>query len=435
MKALDNNFNNFDPLGTNDFNGKNADTNSYGNGNFQEPPSPQPQSYSPQSGYYYPKKPVKPKKVKKNKNGIGIVKLIACCLVCSIIAASASAGAIYYLIGNNTIASPSGTTTNITVDKSSTNVVSAIAEKTVPSVVGIAATTSVNSFFGFSTDSSSEGSGVVYSEDGYIITNYHVISSVVESTTSGKISVYLSTDSETAIEASVVGYNSDYDLAVIKIDKSGLTAIEFADSNDVSVGDMAVAIGNPGGLNYMSSVSSGIISGLNRTIQLEGTAQMKLLQTDAAINPGNSGGALVDCNGKLIGINSSKISSEEYEGMGFAIPSNTVKKVVSNIINNKDKTYAYVGVTVSTSYTEEMLESVGYPAGAVVESVTEGSPADKIGIKSADIIVSFDGVEIKNYEDYNNERLKHSPGETVSITVYRNGKNLEGSITLGESNN
>ena len=400
---MDNN-NNFDPLGENQ---NNQSENIH---DYEYHYKPEPQSYSPQSGYYYAPKPQKPAKKKKS---FSLGSLIACCLICALIASAASTGAVYYLTKDDSVASGNGgTTTNISVDKQSTNLVSAIAEKAVPSVVGIAVKASVNTFFGFSTDTSSEGSGVVYTDDGYIITNYHVISMAVENESRGaQISVYLSSDPDTAIPATVIGYNSDYDLAVIKIEKTGLTAMEFADSNEVGVGDIAVAIGNPGGQQFMSSVSSGIISGLNRTIQL------------------------VDCYGKLIGINSSKISSEEYEGMGFAIPSNTVKKVVSNIINNKDKKYAYVGVKVSTDYTAEDLKSMGYPAGAVVESVTDDSPADKIGIRSADIIVNFDGVDINDYEDYNTERLKHEPGETINITIYRNGKNYDAQLTLGESNN
>lgn len=427
---MDNNYNNnnFDPLG------ENRNSQSDNIHDYEYHYKPEPQSYSPQSGYYYAPKAPKPTKKKKN---FSLGAMVACCLICAILASAVSTGAVYYMVkDNNTASVIDGGTTNINVDAQSTNLVSAIAEKSVPSVVGIAVTASVNTFFGFSTDTSSEGSGVIYSDDGYIITNYHVISMAIESSSkTAQISVYLSSDPETAIPATIVGYNSDYDLAVIKIEKTGLTAMEFADSNEVEVGDVAVAIGNPGGQQFMSSVSSGIVSGLNRTIQLEGTTQMKLLQTDAAINPGNSGGALVDCYGKLIGINSSKISSEEYEGMGFAIPSNTVKKVVSNIINNKDKVYAYVGVKVSTDYTAEDLEAMGYPAGAVVESVTEGSPADNIGVRSADIIINFDGVEIRDYEDYNTERLKHEPGETINITIYRNGKNYDAQLTLGESNN
>ena len=432
---LDNNYNNFDPLGENN---QNTDNNVYSSPEQTTYSSPTPNSYSPQSGYYYPQKPVKPTK-KKKSNMVSAKALVACCLICAIIASAGSGVAVYFLSSNqgdgNTL-SGGNTTTNITVDKQATNAVSAIAEKAVPSVVGISVTGSVDTFFGFSTDASSEGSGVIYSSDGYIITNYHVISMAVENNTSkASITVILSADKDEKIPATVVGYYSEYDLAVIKIEKEGLSAIEFADSNEVAVGDLAVAIGSPGGNQFMSSVSSGIISGLDRTLQLEGTAEMKLLQTDAAINPGNSGGALVNYNGQLVGINSSKISSEEYEGMGFAIPSNTVKKIVSDIINNKDKTYAYVGVTVSTDYTADYLIASGYPAGAVVESVAENSPADKIGIREYDIITEFNGVKISNYEEYNNERLKHNPGEEITIRIYRDGDYYEAALTLGESKN
>lgn len=390
------------------------------------------QSYSPYGSYYTQPRTVQP--IKSEKAKISFKTLICSCLICAIVSCGVSVGTIAYFSGK--LEGNSSSNTTINVDKASTNVVSAIAQKAIPSVVGIKATATTSSYYFFgSGQSSDEGSGVIYSKDGYIITNYHVISIAQENKSTGKISVYLSSNPEEAIEAKIIGYDEDYDLAVIKIEKSGLEAMTFADSNDVSVGDMAVAIGNPGGLDYMSSVSSGIISGLNRTIRLEGTTQMKLIQTDAAINPGNSGGALVNSNGELVGINSSKISSEEYEGMGFAIPSNTVKKQVNNIINNKDKKYAYVGVKISTDYSSEDLISMGYPAGAVIESVDEGSPADTAGIKEYDIITKFGDTEITDYNTYNNERLKHKPGDTVNITIYRNGRSLSGQITLGESNN
>lgn len=390
------------------------------------------QSYSPYGSYYTQPRTVQP--IKSEKAKFSFKTLICSCLICAIVSCGVSVGTVAYFSGK--LEGNSSSNTTINVDKASTNVVSAIAQKAIPSVVGIKATATTNSYYFFgSGQSSDEGSGVIYSKDGYIITNYHVISIAQENKSTGKISVYLSSNPEEAIEAKIIGYDEDYDLAVIKIEKSGLEAMTFADSNDVSVGDMAVAIGNPGGLDYMSSVSSGIISGLNRTIRLEGTTQMKLIQTDAAINPGNSGGALVNSNGELVGINSSKISSEEYEGMGFAIPSNTVKKQVNNIINNKDKKYAYVGVKISTDYSSEDLISMGYPAGAVIEGVDEGSPADTAGIKEYDIITKFGDTEITDYNTYNNERLKHKPGDTVNITIYRNGRSLSGQITLGESNN
>lgn len=377
-------------------------------------------------------------KIKKEKRKVSITALIACCLVCAIISGVvASAGVMFggkYISSLNSSDTGSSNSTVINVDKTASNVVSAVAQKVIPSVVGIRVTSSVTSWFGMSQEQSSEGSGVIYTSDGYIVTNYHVISSAATSS-SATLNVYLSNDPETAIHAKVIGYYSESDLAVIKIEKTGLAAAEFADSDKLEVGENAIAIGNPGGLEFMSSVSSGIISGLNRTLKLEGTDQMKLVQTDAAINPGNSGGALCNSQGQLIGINSSKISSTDFEGMGFAIPSNYVKTVCDDIINNKDAKKAYLGVKISTEYDEATLRSMGYPAGAVVEEVASNSPAENAGISKYDIITSFNGVDISNYSDYNKERLKAKPGENVKLTIYRNGRYYDVSVTLGESNN
>lgn len=379
-----------------------------------------------------------PRKKEKRKYPLGT--LIACCLICALLSgAVAAAGVLAFAPADQPQANSGGSAGNtvINVDKSATNNVSAVAKKVIPSVVGIRVTTSVTSFFGMSQESSGEGSGVIYTADGYIITNYHVISAAVSAgnKNSATISVFLSSDPETAVSAKVIGYNSESDLAVIKIEKTGLTPADFADSDALEVGEAAVAVGNPGGLQYMSSVSSGVISGLNRTIKLEGTSQMKLIQTDAAINPGNSGGALTNAAGEIIGINSSKISSTDFEGMGFAIPSNYVKQICDDIINNKDVRRAYLGVKISTDYDAETLISMGYPAGAVVEAVDESSPAYSAGIRASDIITSFDGVEISSYSDYNKARLGAKPGQKVSLTVYRNGRNYTVSVTLGESQN
>ncbi|MGN0556328.1 MAG: S1C family serine protease, partial [Acutalibacteraceae bacterium] len=379
-----------------------------------------------------------PRKKEKRKYPLGA--LIACCLICALLSgAVAAAGVLAFAPAGRSQANSGGSAGNtvINVDKSATNNVSAVAKKVIPSVVGIRVTTSVTSFFGMSQESSGEGSGVIYTADGYIITNYHVISAAVSAgnKSSATIGVFLSSDPETAVSAKVIGYNSESDLAVIKIEKTGLTPADFADSDALEVGEAAVAVGNPGGLQYMSSVSSGVISGLNRTIKLEGTSQMKLIQTDAAINPGNSGGALTNAAGEIIGINSSKISSTDFEGMGFAIPSNYVKQICDDIINNKDVRRAYLGVKISTDYDAETLISMGYPAGAVVEAVDESSPAYSAGIRASDIITSFDGVEISSYSDYNKARLGAKPGQKVSLTVYRNGRNYTVSVTLGESQN
>ncbi len=324
-------------------------------------------------------------------------------------------------------------TTNIVVDATAQTSAEAVAEKAGPSVVGIVVTNEVSHFFYGASSSAEEGSGIVYSADGYIITNYHVIQSAVES--GGTAAVYLPSDSENAVTATVVGYDVSADLAVLKIDKTGLTPIEIGDSSAVKVGQTAIAIGNPGGMDFMGSVSMGIISGLDRTLQLENSAtEIHLIQTDAAINPGNSGGALVDSAGKLIGINSAKIASEQYEGMGFAIPVNDAVTIVERIIDNIDAPKPYLGVEISTYYDASTLQMMGYPAGVVVSGVMSGSPAEQAGLQRGDIITQFNDVAVTGYTQFNSEKAKYKPGDTVTVTVYRRGQTGTLSITMGTAN-
>ena len=324
------------------------------------------------------------------------------------------------------------TKTSIVTESTDEAAVQAVAEAVSPSVVGIVVATSSQSFFGTGTSSESEGSGIIYSEDGYIITNYHVISDAVES--NGKISVYLESDSTTAISATVVGYDVSADLAVVKIDKNGLPSIGIGKSSDLKVGQTAIAVGNPGGMDFMGSVSKGIISGLDRTIQLENTTEINLIQTDAAINPGNSGGALVNSSGQLIGVNSAKMASENFEGMGFAIPVDDVVEICDRIISKKDAPVGYVGVEISTRYDASTLQMMGYPAGVVVAGVAAGSPAANAGIEKGDIITLFNGTAVTGYTVFNSEKMKYSPGDEVTLTVYRGGKTYSVKITLGTAN-
>lgn len=378
-------------------------------------------------------------KPKKEKKRFSFVALTACTLCAAIIGGSVSAIVVSNMsAANQGSSSQSSTnqTTTINVESQSSTLVEAVAEKVTPSVVGIRATSSSQnySFFFGNSESSSEGSGVIYSSDGYIVTNYHVISSALSN---GKIEVFLPSDSENAITATVIGYDSSSDLAVIKIDSRNLPAIELADSDDVSVGEITVAVGNPGGLDFMGSVSVGYISGVDRTLQVD-TSYMTLIQTDAAINPGNSGGALVNSEGKLIGIPSVKISATGFEGMGFAIPSNTVVDICNNIISNKDNSNANqkptIGVKISTSYDANTLKQIGYPSGALVADVTEGGPADTAGIKSGDLITKFAGSEIDGYSALAASISKQKVGDTVKIVVYRNGKYYETDLTISASN-
>ena len=284
---------------------------------------------SPNGFYNYTPKP--PKKKKSKKYGAWVV--VVCCILSAFIGAT-SAASVFVFLGNNTktenLQQPilQGNNVNINVDEQATSVVEAVATKVTPSVVGIRTTTSVMSFFG-NQEASGEGSGVIYKQDGYIITNYHVVADAIGNSSS-KIEVFLDATANTeSYEASVVGYNISSDLAVIKINANGLTAIEVTDSKNLKVGQYVITVGNPGGLEFMDSVTYGVVSGLDRIVSSD--SEISLIQTDAAINPGNSGGALVDTTGKLVGINSSKIVSEEFEGMGFAIPSNTVVEICDRI--------------------------------------------------------------------------------------------------------
>ena len=449
----------------------NTDYNSSSSCNSYNPIYPSG-TWRPESSYHYsyqtnnnipnnkkPKK-VKTKKAKKRNYSLGSLIAVGLCsaLLCSILTAG---GGYALLKANQDNTQPNSSTTSVTTPITQINatdeteeLVPAIAEKCGPSVVGIRVVTrSSNPMFG-SNDSASEGSGVIYTQDGYIITNYHVISTAVEGTTSGNsygygyfgfgyggqsqqqsssIEVYLPSDPDTAIDAAIVGYDVSADLAVLKINKTGLPVMEIADSDEIKVGDLTVAIGNPGGLDFMGSVSKGIVSGLNRTLTTEDGIEMNLIQTDAAINPGNSGGALVNTEGKLIGINNSKIAGDGYEGMGFAIPSNTVSEIVQRLIRQENEPTAYLGLTIDTNYDSTTLQRMGFPAGVVVFSVNEGSPADEAGIQQYDIITAINGTSITSYEMLNSEKNKYEPGETITVTVYRNGQTGNLQVTLGSS--
>ena len=380
----------------------------------------------------------KPPKKQKKKKRYGAGAVILSAILAAVIGAGSSIAYLRHFApetaGNNQSVSGESTSNNvnINIDETAENVVEAVSKKVSPSVIGIRTSTSVMSFFGQQSESSGEGSGVVYSSDGYIITNYHVISEAIDYKDNSKIEVFIDSASSKSYSASVVGYNISADLAVIKIDAKNLTPIEFADSKNLKVGQYVITLGNPGGLEFMKSVTYGVISGLDRVVSTD--SDIKLIQTDAAINPGNSGGALVNTKGQLVGINSAKIVSEEFEGMGFAIPSNTVLSICKNIIAKENSPEPYIGITVSEKYTAEILEFYGYPAGAVVLSVDNGSPAHKAGIEKGDIITEFNGKEITDYSMLGEILNNCSPEQKVSIKIYRSGRSYSANITIGSNN-
>ena len=256
-----------------------------------------------------------------------------------------------------------------------------------------------------------EGTGTLISSDGYIVTNSHVIGD----TKAYKINVTLNNGDEYG--AKIVGYDSRTDLAVLKIDAKNLSYAEFSDSSLVEVGQDIVAIGNPGGASFQNSLTKGIVSAVERELELG--ANVTYIQIDAAINPGNSGGPLCNIYGQVIGINTAKISAEEYEGMGFAIPSNKVAQIANDLIH-----YGYVKDRVrlglmGREVDEEMIYNYNVPYGVLITEISEGGPLDNTDIELFDIITEINGVEVSSFQEVFSELEKYKPNEKVTLTLYR----------------
>lgn len=307
------------------------------------------------------------------------------------------------------------------------NPVVAIADVAGKSVVGVTVRSVSNTVFGGTSTSDSEGSGIIYTADGYIVTNYHVIENAISNQSISKVYVTLP-NSDEEIEASIIGVDSVTDIAVIKIQKEGLSAATFDDSNNLKVGELVVAIGNPLGRELAGSITVGYVSALNRTLTSNGRTY-KLLQTDAAINPGNSGGALVSSSGKVIGINTVKIGATDVEGIGFAIPSNIAKPIVDELIKNGKIVRPYIGIS-GISLDDNMAKRYNLVKGVYVAKIESSSAAYNSGIKVGDVIVKIDDKEITTIEELNEIKNSKNVGDTVKITVYRDGKNIEINVKL-----
>lgn len=296
--------------------------------------------------------------------------------------------------------------------------VSDVVQKVRPSVVGVI----TESFQTYST--SSAGSGIILSEDGYIVTNNHVVE--------GGDSISVTLDDGETYAAELIGTDVKSDIAVLKIDAQNLPAAEFGDSSQVEVGEAAIAIGNPLGLN--GTVTAGIISAVDREIQV-GSSNMVLLQTDASINPGNSGGALLNEYGQVIGVNSAKISSEDSEGLGFAIPSNTVGPIVEELIDK-----GYVSGRPLTGISGRNVSALtaafyNIPQGILVDQVAPESDAAAKGLTAGDVIIGVDDIRVENISDACTLRDEHKAGDTMKLTFYRQGSTHEINIQLMEETN
>lgn len=305
------------------------------------------------------------------------------------------------------------------------------AQKVLPSMVSIKVEYDVN-YFGMTKATAGSGSGVIISEDGYILTNNHVISSADSSSfyqvsDAKSITVKIYGD-ETEYPAEIVGTDSQTDLAVLKIDKTGLQAAELGDSSSVQIGEFVLAIGNPYNLDF--SVTAGIISALNREMTVDSTTY-KVIQADCAINSGNSGGALVNSKGQVIGITTLKLSGTGIEGVSFAIPINDTISIYKTLIEKGKISRPFVGVS-GLDIDEATAIRNGLTKGIYVDSVVSGSSAEKAGIKSGDVIVSFDGKDISTMDELNEIKNTKNIGDNVEIKFYRKSELKTVTITLGE---
>lgn len=296
-----------------------------------------------------------------------------------------------------------------------------------PAVVGITTQVYDRDMFNRRVEvGQSVGSGVIFDKQGYIVTNNHVVGD------SKEVNVCLSNGD--TVTGTVVGTDASTDLAVVKIAAdSSLPVAEFGDSDHLQVGETAIAIGNPLGLEFQGTVTVGVISALNRTLD-EMDQRFKLIQTDAAINPGNSGGALVTADGKVVGINSAKISKEGVEGMGFSIPINQAKGIIEELIQKGHVTRAYIGLygadkDIAARYGYNWDSSI---KGVLVMKIASNSPLSLTDIRPGDYITAIGDKEINSVRDIRDALDGYKPGDTVSITYVHNGRSMKTDLMLSE---
>lgn len=307
--------------------------------------------------------------------------------------------------------------------------VTEIAKRVGPAVVGVSTKSMVNNIFGFGwpfstpQEQESMGSGIIFNQDGYIVTNYHVIEGAQQ------VTVILNNAKE--VKAKVINYDAAADIAVIKMtEKVDIPGIaEFGDSDKLQVGELAVAIGNPLGKDLLGSVTAGVISATNREIEVEGR-KLKLLQTDAAINPGNSGGPLVNSQGQVIGINTVKMSANAVEGLGFAIPINEVKPKIQELIAPR----LVIGIK-GKDITEELSKQYDLPIGVYVVEVDDFSAAQRAGIHVGDVIVKVAGEKVASINDINKVKAKYKAGDELKVEISRDGESKTLTLKLVESKN
>ena len=398
--------------------------------------------------YTPPEKPAKEARPPKEKKTVGLGALIALCLVCA-------------LLGGLCGGTVAGSLMDSRMDKLETNVAELgetaskpvlvptapgttvaksddegglsagdIYDMACEQVVGITTEVTGTNLFGMPVSGAVTGSGFIISEDGYILTNYHV----VEEANKGKLDVTVILHDGTQYTAQIVAFEADNDVAVLKIDAEGLKPAAIGDSDSLRVGDTVYAVGNPlGELEF--SMTTGHVSAKDRTITTDKSGEtIAMFQIDAPVNSGNSGGPVYNAEGQVVGIVTAKYADTGVEGIGFAIPINDAASIANDLITKGYVTgKARLGVSVNANYNEMYAQYYGWPMGAYIDGTESGSCAEKAGIEKGDIITKFDGEEIKGYDDLRAAVKRHSAGDSVELEVYRADESRIVTVVLDEA--
>lgn len=367
----------------------------------------------------------KNKKVKKKSGFKRGIALVAGAVIVAMLGGVIGAGGVYYAFKNSIPVSKLENNSNTSANppefkgEDGALTVPQVVEKVTPAVVGVSTKSLVRDQFFNVKEQEGLGSGFIINEDGYVVTNYHVINGAQE------VKVIFSDGKE--VNAKVVNYDAERDIAVIKItDDVKMPGIaQLGDSSTVKAGEEVIAIGNPLGKEFSSTVTKGIVSSPNRKMKTENGNVLDYIQTDAAINPGNSGGPLINSKGEVIGINTAKKVGEDIEGIGFAIPINEVKTRLGSL----SKPILKLGITART-VTPELAKENKLEEGVYVVGVQEFSPAEKAGLKIGDLIVEFGGKRVKTLEELNQVKSQYNDGDSVPVEIIRDGKKVNLNLTL-----
>ncbi len=400
--------------------------------------------------YYRP--PEKTPRTSHRKKGIGIGALIASCLVCSLLG-SVGGAALFGAVADRRIGALEDTVNQISeslkqptvILQSNAGSAGSISASGVSydgamsagdlydlacdQVVGITTEVTYTNFFGMVSSAAVSGSGFILTSDGYILTNYHVIEDAYLAGVDVKVILH----DGTRYDSQIIGVEADNDVAVLKIDATGLSAATLGNSDGLRVGDTIYAVGNPlGELEF--SMTTGHVSAKDRSIATDSSGtSISMFQIDAAVNSGNSGGPVYNARGEVIGIVTAKYKSSGVEGIGFAIPINDAALIAHDLLTTGYVTgKARMGVSVNYNYNEMYAQYYGWPVGAYIDRVDSGSCADAAGIRPGDIITEIDGEKITNYDDLRSSIKRHSAGETVQVVIYREDKSLTVSLTFDE---